>query len=129
MLDIVATCIVLHKLCIVNKDCIEEDWIVEAENKLSRRIDEGGIRECSELRGKMVGIVEVKRRMLATEDAPIADEENDEETKKYIKKNKKANDLLREATVLHELLAESLWQYKLRKKSNILDSDSDSEIE
>jgi hypothetical protein len=79
MPDIVATCIVLHNLCIVNKKNIEEDWIVEAENKLSRRIDEGEIREGSELRGKKAGIVEVKRKMLATEDAPIADEVNDEE--------------------------------------------------
>jgi hypothetical protein len=29
--------------------------------------------------GERAGIVEVKRRMLATEDASIADEENDEE--------------------------------------------------
>jgi hypothetical protein len=68
----------------VNKEGIEEDWIVEAENKLSRRIDEGGIQEGSELWGERAGIVEVKRRMLATEDAPIADKENDEETEIYI---------------------------------------------
>jgi hypothetical protein len=43
MLDIIATCIVLHNLCTVNKEGIEEYWIVEAENKLSRRIDEGEI--------------------------------------------------------------------------------------
>jgi hypothetical protein len=130
MPDIVATCIVLHNLCIVNKEGIEEDWIVEAENKLSRRIDEGGIREDSELRGERAGIAEVKRRMLATEDAPIADEVNDKETEIFLlKENEKADDLLREATMMHELLAESLWQYKLRQKSNILDSDSDSEIE
>ena len=46
-----------------------------------------------------------------------------------LKENEKANDLLREATVMHELMAESLWQYKLRQKSTIVDSDSDSEIE
>jgi hypothetical protein len=103
---------------------------VEAENKLSRRIDEGEIREGSELRGERAGIVEVKRMMLTTEDAPIANEVNDEETEIFLlKENKKANNLLREATVMHELMAESLWQYKLRQKSNILDSDSDSEIE
>ena len=130
MPDIVATCIVLHNLCIMNKEGIEEDWIVEAENKLSRRIDEGGIREGSELRGERAGIAEVKRRMLATEDAPIADEVNDKETEIFLlKENEKADDLLREATMMHELLAESLWQYKLRQKSNIVDSDSDSEIE
>ena len=109
MPDIVATCIVLHNLCIVNKEDIEEEWIVEAENKLNRRIGEGEIGEGSELRGERAGIAEVKRRMLATEDAPIADEVNNEEPKKILlKENEKANDLLREVTVMHELMAESL---------------------
>ena len=36
MPDIVATCVVLDNLCIVNKEGIEDDWIVEAENKLSK---------------------------------------------------------------------------------------------
>ncbi len=80
MPDIAATCVVLHKLCIVNKEDIEKYWIVEAENKLSRRIGEGEIREGSELRGERAEIAEVKRMMLGTEDAPIADEVIDEET-------------------------------------------------
>ena len=42
--NIVATCAVLHNLCMMNKKGIEEDWIVETENKLSRRIGEGEIR-------------------------------------------------------------------------------------
>ena len=70
----------------------------------------------------------MKRRMLATEDAPIADEVNNEEPKKILlKENEKANDLLREVTVMHELMAENLWQYKLRQKSTIVDSDSEIE--
>ena len=76
MADIIATCVVLHNFCIVNKEVIEEDWIVEVENKLSRRIGEGEIREGSELRGEMAGIAEVKMRILGTKDAPIADEVN-----------------------------------------------------
>ena len=32
MLDIVANCVVLHNLYIVNKKCMKEDWIVETEN-------------------------------------------------------------------------------------------------
>jgi len=36
MLDIVATCIVLYNLCIVNNEGIEEEWIVEAKKKLAR---------------------------------------------------------------------------------------------
>jgi hypothetical protein len=67
--------------------------------------------------------------MLATKDAPIAYEVNDKETEIFLLKEiEKADDLLREATMMHELLAESLWQYKLRQKSNILDNNSDSEI-
>jgi hypothetical protein len=42
-----------------------------------------------------------------------------------------ADKRLREATAMHETLAESLGQYKLRKKSSIIkiDSDSDGEID
>jgi hypothetical protein len=52
-------------------------------------IDEGEIREDSELRGEKAGIIEVKRRMIATEDAPIADEVNDEETEIFLLKKKR----------------------------------------
>jgi hypothetical protein len=59
----------------------------------------------------------VKRKMLATEDAPIEDEVNDEEIEIFLlKETKKANNLLREVTVMHELMAENLWLYKLRQK-------------
>ena len=78
MSDIVATCVVLHNLCIVNKKGIEEEWIVEAENKLSRRIGERKIRESSKVWGEMARIAEVNKRMLGTEVAPITDEVNDE---------------------------------------------------
>ena len=43
MPDIVATSVVVHNLYIMNKESIEEYWIVEAENKLCRRIGEGEI--------------------------------------------------------------------------------------
>jgi hypothetical protein len=130
MSDIVAACIVLHKKCIVNNEGIEEDWIIEAESKLAKRIIEGGVREGSELRGKRAGIAEVQRKILAREDMPIADEENDADTNLFLlRENKKANDLLREATSMHETLAESLWQYKLRRNSNIMETDSDSASE
>jgi hypothetical protein len=52
---------------------------------LNRRIDEGEIREGSELRDERAGIVEVKRRILATEDVLIANEVIDEKTKKLLK--------------------------------------------
>ena len=52
MSDIVATCIVLHNLCIMNNKGIKEDWIVEAKNKLTRKIIEEELREGSELQEK-----------------------------------------------------------------------------
>ena len=80
MPDIVATCIVLHNICIVNNEGIEEDWIIEAESKLARKIIEGEVGEDSVLRGEKTEIIEVRRRILAWEDMPIADEENDAKT-------------------------------------------------
>ena len=72
----------------------------------------------------------MRKKILAREDVSIANEENDAETNLFLlKENEKANDLLREATAMHETLAESLWQYKLRKKSNIMETDSDSDSE
>ena len=128
MHDIVAACIVLHNICIVNNKGIEEDWIIEAESKLARRIIESEICEGSELRGERVGIVEVRKMILAREDVLIADEKNDAETYSFLlRENEKVNDLLWEATAMHEILAESLWQYKLRKKSSIVETDSDSD--
>ena len=41
MRDIVTTCIVLYNLCIVNNEGIEEDKIVETENKLARIVIDG----------------------------------------------------------------------------------------
>ena len=43
MLNIVVTCIILYNLCIVNNIGIEDEWIVEAKNKSSRKINEGEI--------------------------------------------------------------------------------------
>ena len=66
--------------------------------------------------------------ILSRKNVPIADEENDAETNLILlRKNEKANDLMREATTMHKTLAEILWQYKLRKKSSIMETDSDSD--
>ena len=63
----------------------------------------------NELGGERAGIAKVRRMILAREDVPIEDEVNDVEIDLFIlKENEKANDLLREATMMHELLAESL---------------------
>lgn len=77
MPDIVATCIVLHNLCIVNNEGIEEEYIVKAKNKPTRRINEEEIREGSELQGERIGLFEVRNFILTREDVLIAHEVND----------------------------------------------------
>ena len=52
MPDIVAACIMLPNLCIVNNKGIEEEWITKTTNKSYRRFNEDEIQEGSELRGK-----------------------------------------------------------------------------
>ena len=75
-----------------------------------------------------VRIAEVWRTTLAREDVPIEDEVNDAKSDLFILKEKeKANDHLWEVTTMHEILVESLWQYKIQKKSIISYINSDSE--
>lgn len=61
MLDIIVTYIVLHNLCIVNNERIEEEWIVGAKKQKGKRITEHELQENSELWGEKTKIVEVKR--------------------------------------------------------------------
>ena len=130
MHDIVAACIVLHNICIVNNEGIEKNQIIEAENKLARRIIEGEVRDDSELREERVGITEVRRRILAMKNVSIADEENDTKTYLFLlRKIEKANDLLRKATTMHKTLAKSLSQYKPCKKSSNMEVNSRREID
>ena len=75
-------------MCIVNNKWIEEKWIIK-EKKLCKRINKGGIREGSELRGEGARIAKVRRKILAREDIPIEDEVNDAETNLFILKEKK----------------------------------------
>lgn len=75
------------------------------KNKLIARVIEGELRERNELRRKRAELPEVKRRIFY---APILDKINGIE-KKLLRKNEKANELLKEAIVKHNLLAESLW--------------------
>ena len=74
----------------------------------------------------------MRRKILTRENVPITDEENDTKTILFLlRQNEKINDILQKTTAMHETLAKILWQYKLRKKSNIMkiDSDSNSEID
>ena len=74
MPDIVATCMVLYNLCILNNKGIEDKWIIEVENKLARKISKEEIQDDSELRVEKYGFAKVKRKILVREDAPIANE-------------------------------------------------------
>ena len=70
MLNIISAYIIFHNICIVNNEGIE-DWIIEAESKLTRRIIEGDVKEDSELRGEKFGIAKVRRKILARKNVPI----------------------------------------------------------
>jgi hypothetical protein len=48
--DLVATCIVLHNLCITMNDGFNGNWISEAEEQLQRIIGIGALKEGQELR-------------------------------------------------------------------------------
>ena len=126
--DIVSTCIVMHNLCITMKDGFDVDWITEAEEQLQKRIDSGDLRERQELRCERASIQEVKNRILNRDDFMATNEANDEEIEAFLlKENERAEDLLREATTMHKVLAKSLWYYKIRKESNLVFSDSSSD--
>ena len=106
MLDIVATCIILY---IINNEGIEEDQIIEAENILAKRVIKGELREERELQEKKVWLAEMKKKVLARNDALILNDINDVESNLFLlRENEKANDLLSEATIMHNLLAKSL---------------------
>ena len=104
---IIIACIVQHNIYIVNNEGIEGDQ--KAENKSARRIIEGEIGEDNELRGERARIAKMRKMIIAREDVPNVDEVNDAETNIYLlRENRNANDLLREATMMHKTLAENL---------------------
>ena len=101
MSNIVAACIVLHNICIVNNEVMEENWNIKAESKLARKIIEGEIREGNELRGETTGITKVQRKTLAKEDVSIADEKNDVKTNLFLlRENEKATDRLQTTQII-----------------------------
>lgn len=118
---IISMCIVLHNLCIVNKEGIQDDWIIKDENKLATRATEEELWEGSELREEKAEFADVKKKILARDDAPIPDKVNDVDTYLFLSREiEMANDLMREAIVMHNLLAKKLWQSKTWYKSDIL---------
>ena len=49
--DVVATCIILHNICILSADVFDREWIKVAEEDLERRVFEGQVIAGQELRG------------------------------------------------------------------------------
>ena len=47
----------------------------------------------------------------------------------YLKKDEKANDPLRKATLVHNLLEKCLWQYKVQNKSCVSKTNNASSID
>lgn len=64
--------------------------------------------------------------IIAREDAPIADEINNVNKLILLGENEKIYGFLREATMMHKLLAKRVWQYKLQKESTIRKTYCDS---
>lgn len=127
--DVVCTCIVLHNLCITMKDAFDKTWIDEAESELAKKIANGEAREGSEVRGARAAIEEVRSRIQYRQNSVVEDVVDEETEAFLIAENEKDTDLLREATNMHEVLATSLWEAKLREynPSGYSDTDSDSD--
>ena len=62
----------LHNLCIIKNEGIEEDLIVEGKIKPTKRVSDGKFQGESTLRGEIMGFAEVKKMILAKDDAPIS---------------------------------------------------------
>jgi hypothetical protein len=134
MADIVSTCIVLHNLCIITKDKFDAIWIDEAEVELKKRVEGGTMKGGQVLRGQQASIDEVKSRIYKSDRRRITrnfeiEEVDDEEEAFLIKQDEKDENLLKEATLAHESIAKTLWEYNLAKESTIQFSESSSDAE
>ncbi len=134
MADIVSTCIVLHNLCIITKDKFDAIWIDEAEVELKKRVEDGTMKGGQVLRGQQASIDEVKSRIFKSDRRIITrnfeiEEVDAEEEAFLIKQDEKDANLLKEATLAHESIAKTLWEYNLAKESTIQFSESSSDSE
>jgi hypothetical protein len=82
---------------------------------LAQKIVNGEAREGSEVRGTRSAIDKVKRGIQYKQNSVIEDVVDEENEAFFIVENEKDTNLLREATNMHELLATSLWEAKLRE--------------
>ena len=110
------------------KDAFDKTWIDEAESELAQKIANGEAREGSEVRGARAAIEEVRSRIQYRPNSVVEDVVDEETEAFLIAENEKDIDLLWEATNMHEVLATSLWEAKLREynPSGYSDTDSDS---
>ena len=123
--DLVATCNVLYNLYIRMNDGFNKNWILEAEGQLQIIIEIGTLKEGQELRCERASIHEVKSRIPYRKNSKFTDNIDDEEVQaSLVKKNEKTINLLREATRMHEILAKTLWHYKLQNQSTLEFYDS-----
>ena len=135
--NIIASCIVLHNLCIISKDKFDKTRIENAEKELIKRMENGGLKGGQELQGEQVSLAQVRsriqnsdpRRSLKDGEVLIEEEIDEERDAFLIKETESVEILLREATRTHEVIAKSLWKYKLTVESRLQfydSSDSDA---
>jgi hypothetical protein len=129
--DVVASCIILHNICIISADVFDREWIKVAEEDLERREIEGQIAAGQELRGERTAIAEVRRRIGIGRKEPITIAEEDygeAENLFLIKEDEEESILLQEATDSDVSIAKALWKYHLQKNSTIVFDDTDSDM-
>ena len=90
-------------------DGFNENWISKADEQLQRKIEIGALKEGQELRCERASIYEVKNKISYRENSEFSDDIDDGEVEAFlVKENEKAVDLLREATIMHEISAKNL---------------------
>ena len=119
----------MHNICIVNNEGIKENWIIEPESKLARKIIEGEEGEDNELQGEKTRVAEMRRKIIAREHMPIGDEENDAEINSFLlRENEKANDLFVGSYSNAQHIGRRFVAIQTMQKSNIIEIDDDSDI-
>jgi hypothetical protein len=94
---------------------------------LTQKIAKGEAREGSEVRGTWAAIKEVRSRIQYRKNLVVEDVVDEENEAFFIAENEKDTDLLWEATNMHEIMATSMWEAKLREYNLSVYSDTDSD--
>lgn len=110
---IVSTCIVFHNI-FIGKDGFDRGWMKKFEKELQRWVDEETLRGRHELKGERLAIVEVKVKIHHEKNVTQGEEFDRDIETLFIKENEKDENLLHEATMMHEVIGKSLWHYKIK---------------